>query len=110
MALHHASSGEVIDIRPLASNLKNAPTQTLYKSDSLEVFRMVLPAGRAVPAHQVSGDITIQCIEGSVEVTVDGTRQSMRQGDLICVAGGKSHALKAVEDASVLVTMLLHVA
>jgi quercetin dioxygenase-like cupin family protein len=31
----------------------------------------------------------------------------MRDGDLICLAGGERHALKAVEDSSVLVTILL---
>lgn len=33
----------------------------------------------------------------------------MRQGDLICLAGGVPHALKAVEDAAVLATLLLPV-
>jgi quercetin dioxygenase-like cupin family protein len=32
----------------------------------------------------------------------------MRGGDLLCLAGGETHALKAVEDSSVVVTILLH--
>jgi quercetin dioxygenase-like cupin family protein len=68
---------------------------------------MVVPAGKAVPAHQVMGEISIQCIEGSIELTAAGTSQLMREGDLICLAGGERHALKAVEDSSVLVTILL---
>jgi len=107
MALHHASSGELIDIRPLGSKLKNGRTETLYKSDRLEVFRMVLLAGKSMPAHQVAGEISIQCLEGSIELTAAGTSQLMREGDLICLAGGASHALKAAEDSSVLVTILL---
>lgn len=108
MALHHASSGELIDIRPLKNNLKHATTKALYKSDRLEVFHMVLLAGKAMPAHQVTGEITVQCIEGSIEFTAAGTSQLMRAGDLICLAGGTVHALNAVEDSSVLVTILLH--
>ena len=107
MALHHASSGALIDIRPLGSKLKNGRTETLYKSDHLEVFRMVLLAGKAMPAHQVLGEISIQCIEGSIELTAEGASQLMREGDLICLAGGTSHALKAIEDSSALVTILL---
>lgn len=107
MALHHASSGELIDIRPLASKLKNARTETLYKSDRLEVFRLVLLTGKGMPAHQVVGEVSIQCLEGSIELTTEGTSQLMREGDLICLAGGESHALKAIEDSSVLVTILL---
>jgi quercetin dioxygenase-like cupin family protein len=108
MALHHALSGELIDIRPLKSNLKNATTKTLYKSNHLEVFQMVLLAGKAMPEHHVTGEITVQCIEGSIEFTAAGTSQLMRAGDLMCLAGGVAHALKAVEDSSVLVTILLH--
>ena len=108
MALHHALSGELIDIRQYKSNLKNAGTKTLYKSKRLEVFRMVLLSGKAMPAHQVKGEITVQCIEGSIEFSAAGTSQMMCEGDLICLAGGEVHALKAVEDSSVLVTILLH--
>jgi len=108
MAIHHASSGELINIRPLENNLKNATTTTLYKSNHLEVFRMILLAGKVMPEHQVKGEITVQCIEGRIEFTAAGTSQKMCAGDLICLAGGVVHALKAVEDSSVIVTILLH--
>ena len=110
MAIHHASSGELIDIRPLKGNLKTAITKALFKSDRLEVFRMILLAGQAMPAHQVTGEVTVQCLEGVVDFSIGDTHQLMREGDLQCLAGGESHGLKAVEDCSVLVTVLLHVA
>ena len=100
MALHHASSGELIDIRPLRGEFKSAITKTLYKSRQLEVFRMVLLAGKTMPAHRVVGEVTVQCLEGSVELEVAGARQLMREGDLECLAGGEIHALEAMEDCS----------
>ncbi len=108
MAIHHASSGELIDIRPLKSELKNAITKTLYKSNRLEVFRMILLAGKEMPSHSVVGEITVLCLEGHIEFRFAQTSRSMGEGDLICLAGGEEHALKAVEDSSVLVTILLH--
>lgn len=108
MAIHHASSGELIDVRPLKGDLKSAITKTLYKSDRLEVFRMILLAGKGIPTHRVAGEITVLCLEGHVEFTFGETIRSMRQGDLLCLAGGESHALKAVEDSSALITILLH--
>lgn len=108
MALRHASSGELIDIRQYKSNLRNAITKTLYKSDRMEVFRMVLLAGKQMPTHQVKGEITVQCIEGCIEFSTAETSRLMREGDLICLAGGAAHALKAVQDSSILVTILLH--
>ncbi len=108
MALPHAASGELIDIRPLGSGLGNATTRALYKSSHLEVFRMVLPAGKNMPSHQVAGEITVQCLEGSIEFQIGNTGRLMHQGDLLCLAGGQAHSVRAVEDCSILVTILLH--
>jgi len=106
MALHHASSGELIDVRPLGDALAHTVTKTLYKSDHMQVFRLVLLAGKDAPAHSVDGEITIQCLEGTVELSIGKLTQVMRQGDLVCLAGGVVHALTAREDTSVLVTIL----
>jgi quercetin dioxygenase-like cupin family protein len=108
MAIHHASSGELIDVRPLQDKLKSTATKALFKSNHLEVSRTILLAGNDVPPHQVAGEMTIQCIEGQLELAAAGTTQALRPGDLICLAGGEQHALKAIEDSSVLITMLLH--
>jgi quercetin dioxygenase-like cupin family protein len=108
MAIHHASSGELIDIRPLNDRLKTTTTTALFKSGHLEVARTVLRAGQDVPAHHVTGEMMVQCLEGRVELSAAGTTKSTRAGDLICLAGGETHSLKAIEDSSVLITMLLH--
>ena len=108
MAIHHALSGELIDIRPLNDKLKTTPTTALFKSSHLEVSRTVLRAGKDVPPHDVMGEMTVQCLEGRVELAVAGIRRSMRAGDLVCLADGETHSLKAIEDSSVLITMLLH--
>ena len=108
MAIHHALSGELIDIRPLGEAIKVTRTSTLYKTQHLEVFRMILLAGKQMPEHSVVGEFTVQCLEGSVEFSIGTTRDIMRPGDLKCLAGGVSHALVAIEDSSVLVTLLLH--
>jgi quercetin dioxygenase-like cupin family protein len=108
MSIHHASSGELIDIRPLNDKPKTTPTTALLKSAHLEVSRTVLRAGKDVAPHEVVGEMTVQRLEGRVELAAAGTTQSMRAGDLICLEGGETHSLKAIEDSSVLITVLLH--
>ena len=107
MAIPHAASGELLDVRPLNHALETYVTKTLYKSPQLEVMRAVLLAGKEMPLHQVAGDVTVQCLEGVVDFTVKGSSELMRVGSLKCLAGGETHALKAVEDSSVLVTIVL---
>ena len=60
MAIHHASSGELIDIRPLKDSLKTMASKALFKSNHLEVSRTVLLAGQEMPSHQVPGEMTVQ--------------------------------------------------
>jgi quercetin dioxygenase-like cupin family protein len=107
MAIPHAAPGEVVSVRPLASALSNAKTSTLVKTDTLEVIRLVVPAGKEVPAHRVAGEITVQCLEGRVAFTAGDATRELAAGDLLYLSGGESHSLRGIEDASVLVTILL---
>ena len=106
MALSHAAPGQVVDI--LGSAVPSAQTLALFKSSELEVMRLILPAGKVVPSHQVAGEITVQCLEGSFEFTAEGRTQLMRAGQLLHLSGGAEHSLVALEDASALVTIVLH--
>jgi quercetin dioxygenase-like cupin family protein len=107
MALKHAHPGEVIDLRPLGSALSGQVTHSLLKTREMQLMRLVLPAGQSVPSHQVAGEITIHCLEGEVEVHCPSSRPRLRAGELLMLPGGEAHALTALSDASLLVTVLL---
>lgn len=107
MAISHANPGQPIDIGPLGSELTGARTIALFKSGELEVIRLILPAGKSLPPHKVPGEITIQCIEGKFEVTVDGHAHTLQTGQLLYVPGGIVHSLLGIQDASGLVTIVL---
>jgi quercetin dioxygenase-like cupin family protein len=107
MALPHATSGQIIDIRPLGDKLKQSLTTTLVKTDKLEIIRLVLPAGKEVPQHQVAGEITVQCLEGMVGFSVQGQTKVLQAGQLLYLSGTELHGLRGIEDSSVLVTILL---
>lgn len=107
MAISHAASGQVIDVHPLAEKLSEARTLALFKTDGLEVMRPVVPAHKTVPSHQVKGEITVQCLEGEIGFTAAGQTQRMKAGALLYLAGGVEHSLKAVQDSSLLLTLVL---
>ena len=107
MAIPHAKPAEVIDVRPLGAQLKDAQTTTLIKTDALEVIRLVLPAGKELKPHDVPGEITVQCLEGKVAFCTEGSDCELMAGRLLYLAGSDEHSLRAVEDSSLLVTILL---
>ena len=107
MALTRAKSGDVIDICPLGPALATARTAALVKTDRLEIIRLVIPAGKVIPGHQVAGEATIQCLEGQIALTIGDKTHELQAGQLVYLAGKEPHSVRGICDASVLVTILL---
>ncbi|HEY1600214.1 MAG TPA: cupin domain-containing protein [Pirellulales bacterium] len=105
MSFNHIQPGELVSL-VLGENITGAKTSTLVKTNQLEVIRLVLPAGKEIPTHKVTGPITVQCLEGRIAFT--GTkRQELAAGDFLYLAENEPHALRGLTDATVLVTILL---
>ena len=49
----------------------------------------------------------MQCLEGRVAFTVQGKTQELVGGELLYLSGNEPHAVKGIEDSSLLVTILL---
>ncbi|MBX3415130.1 MAG: cupin domain-containing protein [Pirellulales bacterium] len=107
MAIPHAQPGEVIEVRPLGASLDRAMTTTLIKTARLEVVRLVMSKGKEIAAHRAPGEITVQCLEGKVAFTAQGKTQELTAGQLLYLNAGELHAVNCLEDASILLTILL---
>ncbi len=107
MAIPHASPGDAIDVQPLGTGLAAAQSVALFKSEHLELMRLVLPAGKSMPPHRVAGEITLQCIEGCIDVTAGGKSHVLRAGQLLYLPANAEHGVAALEDASALLTIVL---
>lgn len=107
LAISHANSGDVIDIRPLEAALTNAKTATLVKTKTLEVIRLVIPAGKEIPEHRAHGEITVQCLEGRVAFATGSSKRDLVAGQMLYLSSEELHSLHGLEDSSVLVTILL---
>ena len=108
MSLPHASSGDLIDLHPYRQRLQEATSTAIVRTEHLELIRTVLHAGKSVPEHAVSCEMTIQCIEGFFTVRAHGKDIPLRAGQMIFLAAHVPHALSATEDASALLTLVRH--
>jgi quercetin dioxygenase-like cupin family protein len=107
MALHHAKPGEVVGLGPMGSGLREARTEAITKADRFEAIRLIVQAGTEIPQHKVSGEITLHCLEGHVELGVDSTPISLKAEEWVYLKGGSPHSVKAIEDSSLLLTIFL---
>ena len=108
MALHHAKPGEIVNLGPIGPDLRQTRTAAITKADHFEAIRLIIHAGAEIPQHQVSGEITLHCIEGHVELGVDATPIVLKANDWVYLEGGTPHSVKAIEDSSLLLTIFLH--
>jgi quercetin dioxygenase-like cupin family protein len=105
MATAHAKPGEIIALFPAAQDTERPGSVALIRDEHFEVFRLVMEAGKELPVHEVPSLVTIQCLRGRVQITLDGRPVTLPAGHLVYLAGGEPHGVKALEPSSILVTM-----
>ena len=107
MAISHATPGEVVDVRPLGATLATTETKVLMKTKTLEVIRMVVPAGKEIPTHKAKGEIVVQCLEGQIAFTACGKTHDLEAGQLLYLPTGEPHSLRGIAGGSLLLTIVL---
>jgi quercetin dioxygenase-like cupin family protein len=107
MTLPHVKPGEVVDVRPLGAGLASAQTKPLFRAEQVEAVRLVVPAGKEFKEHKAKGEIVVQCLEGRVAFTALGKTQDLEAGQLLYLPPGVPHTVKGIENASLLLTILL---
>lgn len=106
MALTHAHPDDVVDLLPVGG-AASPVSMSLLRTANLQLLRLVLPAGHHMPAHSVPGELTVQCLQGRVEIGTPQGPRGLSAGQLVALAGGEPHDVRAAE-ASVLLVTLLH--
>lgn len=105
MSLHHAASGEVINLSPLGPQLAETASQALFKTSQLEAMRLILPAGKEIQEHKVTGDFTLHCLEGRVEIRLEDRTEELQPGQMLYVAAEEPYSIRSLDDASLLMTL-----
>ena len=107
MALPHAASGDKIALSRGDDDIAFFTSVALAKTPHMELIRLVLPRERPMPLHKVDGEVTIQCLEGEIEVDAHDRLTSLKPGEMLYLAGGVPHGVRAVQDAVALMTILI---
>mgnify|MGYP001244691876 CR=1 FL=1 len=75
---------------------KNTGTVTLFAFDM----------GQGLSEHTAPFDALVQVVDGEVEITISGKPFHLRQGEMIIMPANQPHALKAVSNFKMLLTMI----
>jgi len=106
MALNHAHPLEVITLHANGAAPVAAISTSLLKSSHLQLLRLVLSAGQALPEHHVAGEITIQCLSGAADVVTPTHTCTLSAGTLVMLPAAEPHGVHAEVDTVLLVTVV----
>lgn len=107
MAQQHVASGTVFSLNPYGERVAETLTHAILKSEQLELVRIVLAQGKELRQHKAPGEITVLCIEGRIDLECRGSVHTLVAGDCIHLQKNEPHALRAVVDASALLTLCI---
>ncbi len=106
MSTSDAKPCQVVNVRPLGTELSRAKTTTLLKTNAMQLIRLIVPAGKEISSHEASGEVLVQCLEGRVGFTAGGKTHELSAGQLLYLSCGEPHSLRGIENSSLLVTIL----
>ena len=75
---------------------KNTGTVTLFAFD----------IGQGLSEHTAPFDALVQVLDGEVEIRISGKPFHLKQGEIIIIPAQEPHALKAVSNFKMLLTMI----
>lgn len=106
MATHHAQPNEVVDLDTWADDIPEEKTKVVMRTADMEVARLFMPAGKVFKEHSVAGPITVHCTKGAIKFTATGVTQDLNEGQLLYLLPGEPHALEAIADSIILLTIV----
>jgi nucleotide-binding universal stress UspA family protein/quercetin dioxygenase-like cupin family protein len=98
--------GEIVDVRRSGPALTKIQSAKLARTEQFEIIRLFVPAGKDIAEHKAQGTLIVECREGRVAFTALGKTQELQAGELLFLPAGEPHAVKGIEDASLLLTLL----
>ena len=88
----------LMDSEPFARSGRSA--RTLVKDGPLRVTLITLGPGSRIAEHRAEGPVTIQPVQGAIQVEARGEVRKLEVGDLLALGAGVEHAVAAGDPAA----------
>jgi len=95
-----------VDLRALVESTQDRRAVTLVRQGGVSVVLTHLLADAVLEEHAAPGPVTVQVLEGRVEVTLAGDALDAPAGRLVAFDSGVRHSVRAIEDSTLLLTVV----
>jgi quercetin dioxygenase-like cupin family protein len=81
-------------------------SKTIIEKDTGTVTLFGFAMGQGLSEHTAPFDALVQVLDGEVEIKISGKPFHLKQGEIITIPAHEPHALKALSDFKMLLTMI----
>ena len=81
-------------------------SKTIIEKKTGTITLFAFDLGQGLSEHTAPFDALVQILDGEVEIRISGNPFHLKQGEMIIMPANKPHALKAVRQFKMLLTMI----
>lgn len=81
-------------------------SRTLAQNDALSVTLFAFDKGEEISTHESGGDAFVTCLDGAGEITIDGVKYELHEGESIVMPAKHPHAVFAKERYKMLLVVV----
>ena len=107
MVDQQSEHGTIVELMTPERSLRGHEMTVLVEHDHLRIVQFAIPGGSGIPRYEAHGIIILHCLAGQVSVTAMDQSRVLRSGQLLHLAVREAFSVGALEDASLLATIIM---
>lgn len=105
----------LIDLDEALRQLRNEPHEpvdghrqiTIAHREGFSLILFDFEKGATIPEHQVQGEVTIQVLDGKLQIATSKNEHKVGSGEVLILKPEVTHDVRAIEDTSMFMTVSL---
>lgn len=105
--IKNISKAEVLTLKEqVAYQEGQVVSKTLAQNDALSVTLFSFDKGEEISTHESGGDAFVTCLDGVGEITIDGEKYELHEGESIIMPAKHPHAVHGKEQFKMLLVVV----
>lgn len=81
-------------------------SKTLVQNESVSITLFAFDKGEEISTHESGGDAFVTCLDGTGEITIDGVKCELHEGESIVMPAKHPHAVYGKEQYKMLLVVV----
>ena len=81
-------------------------SKTLVQNESVSITLFAFDKGEEISTHESGGDAFVTCLDGTGEITIDGVKYELHEGESIVMPAKHPHAVYSKEQYKMLLVVV----